>query len=144
MRRYTAMVLLAAATIRVANNYNVLAVFPFSGKSHFHMFTAVVEALEARGHNVTVVGHFPKRQSSPDPDNGHGTHTDYSLAGTMPVYENLTADEVAYESGNIRQFLLILQEGLDNCEAVMSSGRLNDLMRSRQQFDLVLVEVSTG
>lgn len=134
----TLLVLIAPA--HFAASYNILAIFPFSGKSHFHMFRAVSDALVARGHDVTVVSHFPKTKRPVD--HWTGTYTDYSLVGTMPVYENFTTDEVT-GSGYFNEFLVILQDGLDNCEKVISSGRIKDLIQSHNtRFDLVLVEVS--
>ncbi|VVC42345.1 UDP-glucuronosyl/UDP-glucosyltransferase [Cinara cedri] len=127
---------------------DILAIFPFSGMSHFHMFHVVSRALVARGHNVTVVSHFPRTlQDTPvdqEQNSPQGTFIDYSLAGTVPMFENYTVDDVT-GSGYIEQALLILQDGLDNCEGIMSSGRLDELMRSRAVFDLVLVEIfNTG
>lgn len=148
-------VLLVTLVVRCAAGYDILAIFPFSGKSHFHMFRAVSDALTARGHHLTVVGHFPKTPQEPQTlqqsqigviDNGdakgRGSYTDYSLFGSMPVYENFTIDEVT-GNGYLEEMLIILQDGLDNCESVLSSGKLSQLIQSRAKFDLVLVEVSS-
>ncbi|CAI6363466.1 unnamed protein product [Macrosiphum euphorbiae] len=123
------------------------------------MFRTVSEALTASGHHLTVVGHFPKTPKEPtrpqqsqngdingggDEGRGSGSYTDYSLFGSMPVYENFTTDEVT-GNGYLKEMLIILQDGLDNCEAVLSSGRLSQLLQSRAKFDLVLVEIfNTG
>ncbi|XP_060876601.1 UDP-glycosyltransferase UGT5-like [Metopolophium dirhodum] len=155
----TTTVVLVTAVVRCAAGYDILAIFPFSGKSHFHMFRTVSEALTARGHHLTVVGHFPKTPKEPtrpqqsqngdidgggDEARGSGSYTDYSLFGSMPVYENFTTDEVT-GNGYLKEMLMILQDGLDNCEAVLSSGRLSQLLQSRAKFDLVLVEIfNTG
>lgn len=137
----TAVLLQAIAVARFAAGYDILAIFPFSGKSHFYKFRAIADALVDRGHDVTVVGHFPAEGSRRgDRPEAAGTYTDYSLAGSVPVFENFTVDEFT-GFGYLEQFLLILQDGLDNCEGVMSSGRLDELVRARAKFDLVLVEV---
>lgn len=129
-----------------ATGYNILAIFPFSGKSHFHMFRAISRALVTRGHDVTVVSHFPETLSSTKQqqrsDNAtSGSYIDYSLAGSVPVFENFTTDDLI-GNGYLEEFLIILQDGVDNCEGVISSGRLDALVRNRTKFDLVLVEVS--
>lgn len=124
------------------DGYNILAIFPFSGKSHFYMFRAVLEALVDRGHDVTVVSHFPVTKQEQRPQNRkRGIYTDYSLVDTVPIFENLTTNEVT-GNGFLEEFLFIMQDGLDNCEGIMSSGRINELMRSKVKFDLVIVEVS--
>lgn len=139
---------LLVTAVRRSAGLDVLAIFPFSGKSHYQMFRVVSDALVARGHDVTVVSHFPETRPTDGGGGGGrktGTRVDYSLAGTVPVYENFTVDDVADDgSGYLRQFLVILQDGVDNCEGVFSSGRLDRLVRSRARFDVVLVEVSTS
>lgn len=131
----------AAIMVTQVVSLNILAIFPFSGKSHFHMFAAIADKLVTSGHSITVVGHFPKSSTAAAPTGeGGGTYTDYSLLGTVPVYENFTTDEV-FGSGYLEEFLAILQDGLDNCEGIMSSGRLDNLIRSETKFDLVIVEV---
>jgi len=149
-------VLLVTVAVHCTAGYDILAIFPFSGKSHFHMFRTISDALVERGHHLTIVGHFPKIPQEPqtsqqsqivtinDGDarsNGRGSYTDYSLLGSMPIYENFTTDEVM-GNGYLEEMLLILQDGLDNCESVLSSGKLDQLIQTRAKFDLVLVEVS--
>lgn len=147
------VVLLVAVAARhrtaAVAGFKILAIFPFNGQSHFRVFRAVSETLVARGHNVTVVSHFPPPRIPADTVTanrqrngpGGGTFVHYSLAGTMPAFENFTVAEMT-GYGYLERFLLIMQDGLDNCERVVSSGRLDGLMRSRAEFDLVLVEVS--
>lgn len=146
MRR---IAVIAAITLSLAIpcpviGYKVLAIFPFSGKSHFNMLRTVSDELVARGHDVTVVSHFPETSTGQHstPTNGRGgSRTDFSLAGTVPVFENFTVSQMA---GNryLDEFLLIMEDGVDNCESVLSSGRLTQLIRSGAKFDIVLVEVS--
>lgn len=133
-------VLLLVTSACFTVGYNILAIFPFSGKSHFHMFRAVSDALVARGHDITVVSHFPKSERLIN--HQAGTYTDYSLVGTVPMYENFTTEQVI-GNGYLDEFLAILQDGVENCEGIIASGRIDDLIRSHNaQFDLVLVEVS--
>lgn len=143
-----AITVFMVTAVHCTAGYNILAIFPFSGKSHYHMFRAVSDALVAHGHDVTVVGHFPKTSVPPEvhksgsrDDHGYGSYTDYSLVGSVPLYENFTTTQVMGH-GYLNEFLFILQEGLDNCNGVMASGRLNELIQtSATKFDLVLIEV---
>lgn len=41
--------------------YNVLGIFIHPGKSHFDMFYPLMRGLAERGHNVTVISHFPDK-----------------------------------------------------------------------------------
>lgn len=142
-----AITVFVVTAVHCTAGYNILAIFPFSGKSHYHMFRAIMDALVSHGHNVTVVSHFPKtsvplNEEKLRDDDGYGTYTDYSLVGTVPLYENFTTDQVT-SHGYFNEFLLILQDGLENCEGVLSSGRVNELIQSQpSKYDLVIVEVS--
>lgn len=42
--------------------YNILALVPYNGKSHFDFAEVLFEELARRGHNITVVSHFPKKR----------------------------------------------------------------------------------
>lgn len=44
------------------NKYNILALVPYNGKSHFLFAEVLFEELARRGHNVTVVSHFPRKK----------------------------------------------------------------------------------
>lgn len=63
-----------AFTFAAVESAKILAVFPFPAKSHFIMLEALAKGLAERGHQVTVVGHFP--QKSPVPN-----YRDVSLEG---------------------------------------------------------------
>lgn len=41
----------------------VLGLFPHPGLSHFHFFHPIMRGLADAGHDVTVVSHFPDKQS---------------------------------------------------------------------------------
>ncbi|XP_050524533.1 UDP-glycosyltransferase UGT5-like isoform X2 [Daktulosphaira vitifoliae] len=133
------LLIIMGSIIQNVSSYNILAIFPFSAKSHFYMFQMISEALAARGHNITVVSHFPKTSINTKQGDWKGVYNDYSIKDSVPIYENLTT-ELVIGNGFIREMLVILDDGIDNCEGVMSSGRLNDLMRTKTKYDLVIVE----
>ncbi|XP_050524531.1 UDP-glycosyltransferase UGT5-like isoform X1 [Daktulosphaira vitifoliae] len=134
------LLIIMGSIIQNVSSYNILAIFPFSAKSHFYMFQMISEALAARGHNITVVSHFPKTSINTKQGDWKGVYNDYSIKDSVPIYENLTT-ELVIGNGFIREMLVILDDGIDNCEGVMSSGRLNDLMRTKTKYDLVIVEI---
>ena len=44
-----------------ARRKKILGLFPHPGVSHFHFFHPILRGLAERGHEVTVVSHFPDK-----------------------------------------------------------------------------------
>lgn len=57
--RYVLMLMLAVS----ANSLKILGIFPHPGMSHFHFFHPIMRGLADAGHDVTVVSHFPDKNS---------------------------------------------------------------------------------
>lgn len=74
MKTAQVLVLLLIGLNGIAESANILGVFHFNGKSHFIMFEALMKGLAARGHQVTVVSHFPQEKPLPN-------YKDLSLKG---------------------------------------------------------------
>lgn len=55
--------LLAVATIDIANSLKILGIFPHPGLSHFHFFHPILRGLADAGHDVTVISHFPDKNA---------------------------------------------------------------------------------
>jgi glucuronosyltransferase len=73
-------ILLATLSLASVNSYRILGLFPHPGESHYHFFLPVLRALTERGHNLTVVSHFPEKNP---PANWH----DLKLSG-LPTMSN--------------------------------------------------------
>lgn len=84
-----AIVAVASLLSSGVQSARILGVFQFSGRSHFIMFEALLKELAARGHQVTVVSHYPQK---PPLEN----YTDISVAGSVSTFLNdFTMDLVA-------------------------------------------------
>lgn len=44
----------------------VLGLFPYPGVSHFYFFHPIMRGLAEKGHDVTVVSHFPDKSAPPN------------------------------------------------------------------------------
>lgn len=51
--------LLIVALVRYTSGYKILGLFPHPATSHFNVFQPILRDLANRGHEVTVVSHFP-------------------------------------------------------------------------------------
>ncbi|XP_050344526.1 UDP-glycosyltransferase UGT5-like isoform X3 [Nymphalis io] len=45
---------------------NILAVFPYEGRSHFLVFESLLKELAGKGHNLTVISYFPQENAIPN------------------------------------------------------------------------------
>ncbi|XP_050344522.1 UDP-glucosyltransferase 2-like [Nymphalis io] len=111
---------------------NILSILPYHGKSHFFVFKVYLQELAKRGHNVTVISHFP--QDDP-PKNYH----DISLAGSIDAIE----DNLPFH----RSFFSILEVGIYltnsgkvNCDIMLANKDVQKLVKDKPKFDVIVVE----
>ncbi|XP_053608211.1 UDP-glucosyltransferase 2-like [Plodia interpunctella] len=122
-----------SVTSKTVNTLNILAVLPFEGKSHFIGFQPYLQELVRRGHNVTVISHFP--------DNFNKTHYhDISLAGKSKILQNVFTIHRSYKA-IIDVSLFLVETGTANCKLMLSDENVQNLVKTRAKFDVVLVEV---
>ena len=48
--------------IPLSTGAKILGIFPFQGKSHFIVASALLQELANRGHDVTVISHYPQME----------------------------------------------------------------------------------
>ncbi|XP_055635695.1 UDP-glycosyltransferase UGT5-like [Toxorhynchites rutilus septentrionalis] len=130
-----AMAALLAATCGIAEPYKILGLFPHPGLSHFYFFEPILKGLAAAGHEVTVVSPFPNPNPPPN-------YTDLPLEGIK-----LLSDSVSFELFDNRpsfshfvEFFMLYDWGKQACEHAYSSPAIKQVLESKVQYDLVLVE----
>lgn len=116
-------------------SYKILAVFPISVRSHFDVLEPLLRSLSQRGHEVTVISHFPRNETLPN-------YVDISLAGTYPVMKgainlnNLTgARHEKYLT-----MLMLADFAKIMCESVLSSDAIQNFVNSKKEFNVVITE----
>lgn len=111
---------------------NILGVFPYEGRSHFFVFEPLLLELTRRGHNLTVISHFPQQKPI---ENYH----DISLAGKSPILEGVIPLERSYRN-MIEISLFLVNFGIKNCKLMLEDEGVQELWKSNYKFDIVLVE----
>lgn len=124
--------LLIVVLTRLIDALNILGIFPYHGTSNFLVFQVYLRELANRGHNVTVISHFPDKNP---PANYH----DISLAGTIEILKDDVPVENSYRS-IIEIALILALTGKENCEIMVKNKNVQDLVHSKAKFDLVVVE----
>lgn len=119
--------------VHYSTSFNILSVLPYHGKSHFFVFKVLMDELANRGHNVTVISHFPQKNA---PDNYH----DISLAGSLKILEDEMRPVQRDYSTILDTITYLTSSGQENCEIMLQNKEVQRLVQSGQIFDLVLVE----
>ncbi|XP_044733862.1 UDP-glycosyltransferase UGT5-like isoform X2 [Chrysoperla carnea] len=133
---YVGYLILLSLTIlnETSNGFKILGVFPHAGKSHFMVFVPILRELTRRGHEVTVISHFPETHPLPN-------YTDISIVGAGEIGLNNipTSMIVNNKFRNILDHFFLGQKGAQNCEA-LNYPQVQNLIRSNKTYDLIIHE----
>lgn len=113
---------------------NILGLFPHPGKSHFDVFEPLLKALAERGHNLTVIGHFPLKTPLPQ-------YKDISLRGDTDILVDII-DVDALPKGRLIYYfspLLLVSLARNSCKGLRAE-KLQDFLKTKQKFDLIITE----
>jgi glucuronosyltransferase len=112
----------------------ILALFPYIGKSHFDVFEPFVKELAARGHHVVVLSHFPQKQPIPN-------YTDLSLVGSITTD---ATDRIDLQNMSglmlLKSLVKEISTFLKSCDQTLSFDKVQELMKSEVNFDLIITE----
>ena len=125
-------ILVMLVLVRVVHNYNILGIFPNSGKSHFLTYEPLLQELTRKGHNVTVLSEFPQKHPIP-------RYTDIVFKKNKQT-EVFDFDQMPRPW--IRRYLCSIALAYlasKNCEK-LSEPFLQELVHSKKKFDVVIVE----
>ncbi|XP_063385073.1 UDP-glucosyltransferase 2-like [Cydia fagiglandana] len=123
---------LLIALAHTANALNILGIFPYHGTSHFLVFRVYLLGLVNKGHNVTVISHFPEKNPPPN-------YHSISLAGTLEILKDDMPIEKSYKT-IFNTGLFLTSTGKENCEVMLKNKRVRDLVDSKAKFDVIIIE----
>ncbi|XP_047118228.1 UDP-glycosyltransferase UGT5-like [Schistocerca piceifrons] len=130
-----ALLVLTAAPAQPAN---ILAPIWFQARSHFAVYEPLLRALAARGHNVTVLSHYPQRAPL-------ANYHDISLAGSAPLFtNNVPVELVLALSSPAALSAWMWRNGTQLCRDLYALPQVQQLLRSADHYDLVIAEVFFG
>ncbi|XP_031842459.1 UDP-glycosyltransferase UGT5 isoform X2 [Nomia melanderi] len=125
-----------------AKKLKILGVFGHMGKSHFDIFKPLLEELARRGHDLTVISYFPRTEKAiatePLPN-----YKDISLLGDglNQFVEVVDLHQMINPKFKMIGNLVLLHHMASMaCEAGLNNTRVKELVKSGEQFDLVLTE----
>lgn len=120
----------------------ILGVFGHLGKSHFDVFKPLLEELARRGHELTVLSHFPRSKNAkakePLP-----TYKDISLVNTeVGIYVDvIDLHQIQHNILSIWRELHFLRFMADvACDTGLQNPKVKELLRSDEKFDVIITE----
>lgn len=120
----------------------ILGVFGHLGKSHFDVFQPLVEELARRGHELTIISHFPRSENAkakePLPN-----YKDISLVDEkLGVYVNIIdLNLIQHDIFHFIRELLFLRYMADSaCSIGLQNPAIKEFLRSDEKFDLIITE----
>nr|QIK00368.1 UDP-glycosyltransferase [Xylotrechus quadripes] len=132
------LILTILAMTRIESRaYNILGIFPHLGKSHFDVFLPLMRALTEKGHTVTVISNFPREKPIKN-------YKDIDIGAKSMIWQDvidmtqLDPYSRLYKVGNI--FLLDYIANL-SCEFGLSSPPIQDFLKTKEKYDLMITEV---
>lgn len=116
------------------SSYNILALFPHTGKSHFDVFEVLLKKLADRGHHLTVLSYFPQKSAIEN-------YEDFVLNSST-----ILMHVVELDPNNINRFtqykniIKFVSLGLEDCELDLFSDTAKKLYYSNRKFDIIIAE----
>ncbi|XP_072385464.1 UDP-glycosyltransferase UGT5-like isoform X2 [Diabrotica undecimpunctata] len=118
-----------------AFSYNILGIFPVHIKSHMIVFSALMDELVNRGHNVTIIGTFPEKKSHPN-------LTNIDISRFIPdLVEAIPMDSLATNS-RLTKYLepKLIFDLTDAACLGLSSKSLHHFLFSNPVVDVIIIE----
>ncbi|KAL4715802.1 hypothetical protein ACJJTC_006381 [Scirpophaga incertulas] len=113
---------------------NILGIFPYPGRSHFIVYSVFLQELSRRGHNVTVISHFPEKQPRKN-------YHDIPLGVVAEKSQDLLPVGERSVLSHLMVALYLTSSGSDNCETLLANEKVRSLVKKEQKFDVIFVEL---
>lgn len=129
------LILLALMMCGITTSLKILGIFPYPGKSHFVVFEALFKGLADKGHDVTVISHFPQPKS-------YQNYKDISLKGTQEaLIDIISLDDLP--NSRLRLYgvpLALTYLGYKDCAAGLKSPVIKDFLNQKETYDVIIIE----
>ncbi|XP_046745423.1 UDP-glucosyltransferase 2-like [Diprion similis] len=119
----------------VADGANILAIFPYQGRSHNIMFEPLMIGLARAGHSVDVVSHFPLKK--PVAGFNH-----ISLEGTLHSYvNNMSVGFLLEVEQTFTSIHFLSEHEPKSLCGLMRLPQLQDVLNTDKKYDLMITEI---
>ncbi|XP_049309941.1 UDP-glucosyltransferase 2-like [Bactrocera dorsalis] len=126
---------LCCTLVQASYPLKILGLFPHPAISHFHFFHPIMRGLAEKGHDVTVLSHFPDKSPT-------ARYRDLPLTRheTLTNSVDLKFFETEHFYDHFGVFFLVHEWGKNACNLTLRSDALAQVLRQRQHFDVIIME----
>lgn len=137
MATAVSLVLFLCTLSKATDGYKILGVFPHRGKSHFDVFKPLLKALAEKGHELTVISHFP---------------LEASVRGYLDVPFNAEPmvdffDVDSFSGARYEKYLspiILAYMGYKACVDGLALKSIQGFLNQNETFDLIITEYFNG
>ncbi|XP_037904808.1 uncharacterized protein LOC119647761 [Hermetia illucens] len=117
------------------NGYKILGVFPTMAKSHFIVGSALMKGLAEKGHDVSVISPFPLKKPLKN-------YRDIPTTTIVEVTKDLMNSVLdSRKKSTLESFTSIFEMGEMITNVTLQERTIQDLLKSNEKFDIVIMEV---
>ncbi|CAH1987226.1 unnamed protein product [Acanthoscelides obtectus] len=132
MSLITVLVVTVISVLSRSDAHNILAVVSHPGVSHFKAYENLFVGLAKKGHNVTVISHFPRKNPIPN-YRDVSIREDRPYSGLQNIQSSLHTDLFG-----IQDQMLLVEYGIQSCES-MKHKNFQMFLKENNHFDLVIL-----
>ncbi|XP_008204964.1 UDP-glucuronosyltransferase 2C1 [Nasonia vitripennis] len=113
----------------------ILALMPYNGKSHFYFAQVLFEELAIRGHDVTVLSHFPRKTPLTN-------YRDISMTSEISKGVHGVSMEDMSARSLYSKMMVFFDRGLYQvCHEGLAHLNVQKLLKSNEHYDLLITEM---
>lgn len=112
----------------------ILGIFPHLGKSHFDVFEPLLKTLARKGHELTVISHFPQKVPIPG-------YKDISLRGESVYFDFINVQTLDYSRLRFIDGALQVHFFAQEACAFLQTEKMKNFASSNESFDIAIVEL---
>ncbi|XP_063828978.1 UDP-glucosyltransferase 2-like [Ostrinia nubilalis] len=131
-----AFILWLLALAYTANPIKILGIFPYDRKSHFIVFKVLLQELARRGHDVTIISHFPEENP---PKNYHDISLFIPKESKSRRRRSASTLERSYLNV-IKGGIYLTRGGNENCKVLVANEEVQGLINRTEYYDVALIE----
>lgn len=127
------VLLLFISIIAHGSSLKILGIFPHEGKSHYDVFEPLLKTLAQKGHEVTVVSHFPQKNPIP-------RFKDISIRQESIYLNVINIDRIPNSRFKFVTGTAQLHFFAEKTCALLRTEPLKQLAMSNETYDVAIVE----
>lgn len=131
----TILACILACLVLSVNCVRILSIFPHQAKSHYNVYEPLLKRLAEKGHQVVSLTHFPQKAPL-------SNFTDVDISSGLPsLIDTISVSHFPKRYTFMKMKSLLRLRGVAICDPVLRDPGLQKILRSKEKFDVYIVEI---